>query len=228
MNIDKAEMTLAYMNKDDPKYFNKFIGFIDQIGNFCVRRLKIDPNYRDDVKQIAVEHAYRKMDHFDPTCGSAAYSFFYKVILRRCLYELRDMNKKKNRMPDICSLDKLYNTCFDDSENPTNMQVDITKNAFISDVAFDVEDDPLLYNPSPDDSEIVLINNKPYSRTYAFQKVKEAKTIARREKLTLRRNRLFSLKTEEYFKIEDEFIRMVCVQIVENKIKKTTCLRRSK
>jgi hypothetical protein len=227
MDIDKAEMTLAYMNKDNPKYFNKFIGFIDEIGNFCVSRLKIDPNYRADVKQIAVEHAFRKMDHFNPDHGSAAYSFFYKVILRRCLYELRDINKKKNRMPNICSLDKLYNSCSDDSDDPTQIPIDITKSAFISDVSSDIEEDDVLYNPA-DDLEIVMINNKPYNRMYAFQKAKEAKTIVRREKLILRRNRLFSLKTEEYFKIEDEFVRMVCVQIVENKIKKTTCLRRSK
>lgn len=231
MNIDKAEMTLAYMRKDDPKYFNKFIGFIDQIGNFCVRRLKIDPNYRDDVKQVAVEHAFRKMDHYDPNCGSAAYSFFYKVILRRCLYELRDMNKKKVRMPDVCSLDKLYNTCFDDSDDPTSfsIQPETMKNAFIFDVAVDIDDDELLpsYDPA-DDLEIVMINNKPYGRIYAIQKIKEAKTIARRQKLIIRRNRLYSLKTEEYFKIDDEFIKMVCVQIVENKKAKTTCLQRSK
>jgi len=227
MNIDKNEMTLAYMHRDDPKYFRQFIGMIDQIGNFCVRRLKIDPSYRDDVKQIAVEHAYRKIDCFDPAHGSAPYSFFYKVILRRCLYELRDMNKKKCRMPDICSLDKLYNSCSSDTDDPTAILYSNPEPVMSAFMFEDEEHDFLCYDPS-DDTEMVMINGKTYSRNFAVAKIKEAKTFVRREKLVIRRNRLFSLKANEYFKMDDEFVRMVCVQIVENKMKKAESLQRSK
>lgn len=231
MNIDKNEMTLAYMHRDDPKYFRQFIGMIDQIGNFCVRRLKIDPNYRDDVKQIAVEHAYRKIDCFDPDHGSAPYSFFYKVILRRCLYELRDMNKKRTRMPDICSLDKLYNSCSSDADDPTTAlytNPEPIMSAFtVESLVDDEEHESLCYDPESD-LEMVMINGKTYGRNFAVAKIKEAKAIVRREKLIVRRNRLFSLKTEQYFKMDDEFVRMVCVQIVENKEKKASRLQRSK
>lgn len=234
MNIDKNEMTLAYMHRDDPKYFRKFIGFIDQIGEFCVGRLRIDMNYREDVKQIAVEHAFRKMDHYDPTTGSAAYSFFYKVILRRCLYELRDINKKKSRMPSICSLESLYAFHGAESDDPSyildNAEPEINMFTMMGDAPIEDEDDEspsLCYDPS-NDSDMVMINDKPYNRTYAIQKIKEAKTTVRREKLIIRRKRLYSLKTEAYFNVDDEFVRMVCVQIVENKEKKAKSLQRSK
>ncbi len=211
MNIDKNEMTLAYIHKDEPKYFTQFIGFIDQIGTSCVRKLKIDPLYQDDVKQIAVEHAYRKMDHYDPNSGSAAYSFFYKVILRRCLYELRDMNKKKTRMPVMCSLDTVLNTYKDDSTSDeiTNLE------------------DTLAYNPE-DDSSVVMINGVPYSRSYSINKIREAKTIVRHEKLIIKNECLFSLKMNDFYSINDDFLSMVCVQILENKEKKVRRLQRSK
>lgn len=231
MDINKQAMTMAYLHRDEPKYFRQFIQYIDQIGNFCVRRLKIDPLYRDDVKQIAVEHAYRKIDHYDPNSGSAAYSFFYKVILRRCLYELRDMNKKKMRMPDICSLDKLYNSCSDDSDDPTAV-IDIIDNdmnkTILENPDFDTSEDKWLSYDPASDTAMVMINGKSYSRAFAVQKIKEAKSIVRREKLIVRRNRLFSLKANEYFRMDDEFIHMVCVQIIENKEKKAKSFQRSK
>ena len=211
MNIDKNEMTLAYIHKDEPKYFSQFIGFIDQIGTSCVRKLKVDPLYQDDVKQIAVEHAYRKMDHYNPDSGSAAYSFFYKVILRRCLYELRDMNKKKNRMPTMCSLDGVLNQYKDE-----NTYTDATS-----------LDTSLAYNPE-EDSSVVMINGVPYSRSYSVEKIREAKTIVRHEKLVIKNGSLFSLKMNGFYTINDDFLSMVCVQIVENKEKKAKRLQRSK
>lgn len=205
MNINKQEMTLAYLHKDEPKYFNQFINYIDQIGTSCVKRLNVDPAYQEDVKQVAVEHAYQKINHYNPDCGSAAYSFFYKVILRRCLYELRDMSKKRNRMPNICSIDTVF-TC--DKKN------EVFENQFA-------------YDPSSQNS-VVTINGIVYDKEYALTKTKEAKTIVRREKLVVRNSQLFSLKTNDFFTINDKFIFMVCVQILSNKEKKANRLQRSK
>ena len=193
MNINKNEMTMAFIDRQNPNSLNKFIGYLDQLANHCVLKLRVNPYNREDVKQVAVEHAFKKMDLYDPTTGSAAYSYFYKVIYMRCLYELRAERQKKSKAPHICSLDVLQNVMDDNDESEPE---------FVS---------------SSDDDNMIIIDGVVYPRDLALRKVKEARSLIRKNSITIKRNRLYSLKEEKYITINDDLIESACFNIIEKR-----------
>lgn len=190
LNINKQEMTLAFLNREDPLHLNRFIGFLDQLATFCVKKLKINDMYRDDIKQIAVEHAFRKMELYDPNTGSAAYSYFYKVIYMRCLYELRADKQKRLHAPSICSLDKFQNLD-GECEEPINIE---NIHGYVS------------------------INGKAYEKRTVLKAICDAKAMIRKSRLTIRKNRLFSIKENIYVELDDELLKTTCYEILEKKM----------
>jgi len=185
-------MTLAFLNKKKPTELRRFIGYLDQLAGFCVHKLKINPMNREDIKQIAVEHAFKKMDLYDPESGSAAYSYFYKVIYMRCLYELRSEHQKKSHSLPTCSLDVYQNMIGDSDEGIIR----------------------------PDNNHLVNINGNIYDKKQIMDKVHEARTLVRKNNLIVKRNKLYSEKNNKYINPSDNFVRMTCHQIIEKKMKK--------
>ena len=89
MNIDKVKMDAAWKRRDMNELFHCF----RQLGNFMSRKFQIKYSDRDDFESTALETAFKGIEKFNPTKGSHAFSYFYKIYYISFIYQLR---KKKN------------------------------------------------------------------------------------------------------------------------------------
>ena len=192
MNIDKTEMAYAWDNRSDPEQYNKLLGYFQEMVDYFANYYHISYALRDDFKQEGLITAFKAIEKFDPSKKSSPFSYFYKVISIAFLYWLRREKQKKDARPAVCSIEKLENTLTDDR----------------SDIETQYED------------KYIEIDGKTYEKDKLLAAVKEAKSLTRRYKLVLKRNKFYSEKTEEYISVEDDLVKMSLKTLLEKREKK--------
>jgi DNA-directed RNA polymerase specialized sigma24 family protein len=113
MNIDKAKMKKAYLNRHEVAAQTELFGYFYEMANYFASKQRISNYYKEDYVQLAVARAHKKIDYFDENHinddgnVSAVFSYFYKVIYNEIRYRMRETRLKKERRPNECSYDTI-------------------------------------------------------------------------------------------------------------------------
>lgn len=94
LNIDKAEMDQAWINR---KSSDKFYKYIYDIAKHQVARKRIIFKEREDYVQFAVYKCFKHQESYSLTRG-AAYSFFWKQISLSIAYKQRKEARRNSKI----------------------------------------------------------------------------------------------------------------------------------
>jgi len=108
MNIDKKEMEKLYNDRKDPEKMQQLLSNFYEMGSQITHHFDIAYSKRDDYIQSAVILSWKKLDKYDPTKNKYAFSYFYQVIRRDVMDNMRK-EKKRNDIAKMISSDDSRN-----------------------------------------------------------------------------------------------------------------------
>lgn len=105
MNINKKAMDMLYNQRQDPEKMQKLLENFYEMGSQIAHHFDIPYSMRADYIQSAVILSWRKLDKFDPIKNKHAFSYFYQVIRRDFMDNMRKAKKRSSIAKMISSDD---------------------------------------------------------------------------------------------------------------------------
>ncbi len=108
MNINKQEMEILYEERQDPVKMQDLLDNFYEMGSQIAHHFDIPFSKRADYIQSAVILSWKKLDKYDTSKNTYACSYFYQVIRRDFMDNMRKENKR-NKIAKFISSDDSRN-----------------------------------------------------------------------------------------------------------------------
>lgn len=105
MQIDKKEMEILYKRRQDPQKMQELLDNFYEMGSQIAHHFDIPFAKRADYIQSAVILSWKKLDKYNTSKNKYAFSYFYQVIRRDFMDNMRKENKRNNIAKFISSDD---------------------------------------------------------------------------------------------------------------------------